>query len=61
MVALIAYYLIVGTGFMFVMDLVLQYIEAEPFNNWERIVGIAFWPIWLIVFIFYFIKEMFQN
>ena len=61
MVALIAYYLIVGTGFMFVMDLVLQYIEAEPFNNWERIVGITFWPIWVIVFIFYFIKEMFQD
>lgn len=59
MVSLIATYLLVGAGFMFTMDLVLQWLESPAFTNWERFVGILGWPVFMVVFLFYFIREMF--
>jgi len=49
-------YLIIGSVFMFIMDMLL--IRAEnKFTNFERIIGILFWPIGLGSFIYNFIKE----
>ena len=53
------YYVLLGTLFMLIMDLLHIFLESsqEPFNNYERIIVIISWPIPLLIFIYNFIKS----
>ena len=49
------YYLIIGTVFTLIVDILCYYLDSEKyFNNIERVVIILLWPISLGVFIRYF-------
>lgn len=46
------YYLMIGTLFTLILDILANYLESEKrFNNIERIVVIMMWPISLFVFL----------
>ena len=49
------YYLMIGTLFTLIVDILCYYLDSEKyFNNIERVVIILLWPISLIVFLRYF-------
>jgi L-lactate permease len=49
------YYLIIGTLFTLIIDILCYYLDSKKyFNNIERVVVILLWPISLIVFLRYF-------
>ena len=49
------YYLIIGTIFTLIVDILCYYLDSKKyFNNIERVVIILLWPISLIVFLRYF-------
>ena len=55
----ILYYLLVGTGVGFFIDIVIRWIGDEV--KWgERIIMITLWPIMGITFIWNFIKGLFE-
>jgi O-antigen/teichoic acid export membrane protein len=45
------YYLLIGTIFTLILDLLANYLKSEKrFNNIERIVVIVLWPVSMVVF-----------
>ena len=49
------YYLMIGTLFTLIIDILCYYLDSKKyFNNIERVVIILLWPISLVVFIKYF-------
>ena len=52
---LFTYYLMIGTLFTLIVDVLCYYLDSKKyFNNIERVVIILLWPISLIVFLRYF-------
>ena len=58
-------YLTVGIIFMFCIEYILntesikKQLKFIPNIGWvERIIGILFWPIWLVIFLYYFFKQL---
>ena len=57
-------YLFLGVIFMFCIEYILriEFIKNQitfPNIGWvERIIGILFWPIWLVIFLYYFFKQL---
>lgn len=46
------YYLMIGTLFTLIVDVLASFLEADKrFSNLERIVVILVWPVGLIVFL----------
>ncbi len=46
------YYLMIGTLFTLMVDLVADYLKTDQrFNNIERVVVILIWPISLFIFV----------
>ena len=46
------YYLMIGTLFTLIIDLLANYLESDnKFNNIERLVVIILWPISLFIFL----------
>ena len=53
---LFTYYLMIGTLFTLIVDVLCYYLDSRKyFNNIERVVVILLWPISLIIFLRYFI------
>ena len=64
-------YILIGALFMFLIEYLLnsnltkKYSKTYPnLNNKigsrERLIGILFWPMWVIIFLFYFLKNIFE-
>ena len=52
---LFMYYLMIGTLFTLIVDVLCYYLDSRKyFNNIERVVVILLWPISLIIFLRYF-------
>ena len=52
---LFMYYLMIGTLFTLIVDVLCYYLDSKKyFNNIERVVVILLWPISLIIFLRYF-------
>lgn len=52
---LFTYYLMIGTLFTLIVDVLCYYLDSRKyFNNIERVVVILLWPISLIIFLRYF-------
>ena len=57
---LIAQYLLAGLVTAFLIEQVIRFTD-QTVNGWERYSMIVFWPLILVVFIFYFIKGLLSN
>ena len=60
-------YILVGIIFMFCIEYLLnketiqKHLTSIPNLGWtERIIGILFWPLWLVIFLYYFFKLYFK-
>ena len=60
-------YLTVGIIFMFCIEYILntesikKQLKFIPNIGWiERSVGVIFWPLFLLIFLYYFLKEFFK-
>ena len=52
---LFMYYLMIGTLFTLIVDVLCYYLDSKKyFNNIERVVVILLWPISLIIFLRHF-------
>ncbi len=54
-------YLVIGTAFAFLVDVVSNLVGERVFTTLERIIAIIAWPLTLPIFIIAFIKEYFKN
>ena len=57
---LIAQYLLAGLVTAFLIEQVIRFTD-QTVNGWERYFMIVFWPLILVVFIFYFIKGLLNG
>ena len=60
-------YLVIGAIFMFTVELIANtkaYKKIKPKGHSigfkERALGIIFWPICLVIFLYYFFKQFFK-
>jgi len=55
-------YLMVGVTFLFLYEIICDYIETEfRFTNKERLIVGLLWPIAIIMFIWTFIKTILND
>lgn len=54
-------YLLIGTTFTFIQDVLIKKLGTEEFTNVERVVLILIWPIGLLLSVYYFIKTFFGR
>ena len=60
-------YILIGIAFMFCIEYLLnlksiqEKLTSIPDVGWaERAMGIFFWPLFLLIFLYYFLKEFFK-
>ena len=66
-------YILIGVAFMFSFEYLMNtkaykrvQLKFKPklkrieLNLWARIIGILFWPLWLVIFLYYFFKLYFK-
>ena len=65
----ISIYILIGVLFMFTLEKLLRtksikkHMSPEvlkDFGIWEILVGIVLWPVWLLVFLYNFFKQLFR-
>mgnify|MGYP003658590114 CR=1 FL=1 len=62
-------YFFIGTGFTFIMDLLLNIedikthpkVIGKPFDWWQRIMCVLIWPICVLLFLVHFILEIIKK
>jgi uncharacterized membrane protein len=50
-------YLIIGSVFMLCMDILLS-IKNDKYTHLERIMGIIFWPVFMVTFFIHLYNEI---
>ncbi len=52
-------YMIIGLAWSFIWESIEFKWNKKVINNWDRFVHVFIWPVWVMIFIYGYIKGLF--